>query len=224
MGLCFAVRGLAALTLAYASLTRAQAQTPAPPIRTYNVKADLVPLLASGYQLSVEKLWGPAYRQAVVVTPQLYRGDIQDITSDLTEGRNVVRGYGLAVQHRIYLNERTTPLEGFYIGYGPHYQHFELQFQAPSWQPEVAANGLTYYEFRSRNQKETVNRYGAAAVLGGQFFLPATPIFVDIYLGLGVRKADSRSTLPGHHYASGMSDYGAAGHYLPVGFRLGVAW
>lgn len=209
--------------LAGGSLTGAQAQVAAPPAQTYSVKFDMVPLLASGYQLSAEKVWGPAYKQALVITPQLYRGDIQDITSNLTEGRNVVRGYGLAVQHRIYFNERTTPLEGFYVGYGPHYQHFELQFQAASWQPELAANGLTYYEFRTRNQRETVDRYGASAVLGGQFFLPATPVFVDIYLGLGLRKASSNSTVAGNRYASGMSDYGAEGHYLPVGFRLGIA-
>ncbi|MBO0357654.1 hypothetical protein J0X19_06830 [Hymenobacter sp. BT186] len=218
------LRFLVAGALVTGSLTVGQAQVPTPPTRTYNAKFDLVPLLASGYQVSVEKVWGPAYRQALVVTPQFYRGHIQDITSNLTEGSNRVRGYGLAVQHRIYLNERTTPLEGFYFGYGPHYQHFELQFQGPSWEPEVAPSGLTYYEYRSRGQQETVDRYGAAAVLGGQFFLPDLPVFLDVSVGLGWRKSSSRSTIAGNRYASGMSDYGADGHYLPVGFRLGVAW
>jgi len=217
-------RWLATWGLVGGSLTAAEAQSSVPPARTYNVKLDWLPMLASGYHVSVEKLWGPAHRQALVVTPQFYRGDVQNITSDLTDGRNVVRGYGLAVQHRIYLNERTTPLEGAYVSYGPHYQHFELEFQASSWEPELAPNGLSYYEYRARNQKETINRYGAAAVIGRQFFLPATPIFLDVYFGLGIRRASVRATVPGEHYASGMSDYGSEGYYLPVGFRIGVAW
>jgi hypothetical protein len=188
------------------------------------VKFDLVPMIAGGYHLSVEKLWGLAHRHALVVTPQLYHGNVQAVTSDLTDGRNVVRGYGLALQRRLYLHERTTALEGLYIGYGPQYQRFELEFQAPGWQPEVGANGLTYYEYRVRNQTETVNRYGGAVVVGGQLFLPDLPVFLDCYLGLGLRKASSRATLPGKHYASGMSDYGAGGAYVPVGFRVGLAW
>lgn len=218
------LRFLVLAALATGSLTAVQAQVPTPPARTYSAKFDLVPLLASGYQVSAEKVWGPAYRQALVLTPQFYHGNIQELTSDLTEGRNQVRGYGVAVQHRIYLNERTTPLEGFYFSYGPSYQHFELQFQGPSWEPEVAPSGLTYYEYRSRGQQETVDRYGASAVLGGQFFLPELPVFLDVFVGLGLRKSTSRSTVAGNRYASGMSDYGADGHYLPVGFRVGVAW
>ena len=224
MRLCILTRWLTGWALASGSLTAAQAQTTGAPVRTYSVKADLVPMIAGGYHLSVEKLWGPAHRQALVITPQLYHGNVQAVTSDLTDGRNVVRGYGLALQHRIYLHERTTALEGFYIGYGPHYQHFELEFQAPGWQPEVAANGLAYYEYRVRDQKETVDRYGGAVVVGGQFFLPDLPVFIDFYLGLGLRKSSSRATLPDHHYDSGMSDYGAGGPYVPAGFRVGLAW
>ncbi|MBW3128400.1 hypothetical protein [Hymenobacter profundi] len=217
-------RWLTGWGVACGSLIAAKAQTPVPPVRTYSVKVDLAPMMASGYHVSAEKLWGPAYRHALVLTPQFYRGKVQNITSDVTDGRNVVRGYGLAVQHRIYLSERTTPQEGFYVGYGPHYQHFELEFRASSWQPEVADNGLTYYEYRARNQKETINRYGATAVLGGQLFLPDLPIFLDVYMGFGLRKAHARATLPGSHYNRGMSDYGTSGYYLPVGFRVGVAW
>ena len=219
-----AARCVAGWVLFWTSLLGAHAQLATSPIRTLNVKFDLAPVLANGYHFSAEKVWGPAYRQALIVTPQWYRGDIEDITSNLTEGRNRVRGYGLAVQHRLYLNERTTALEGFYIGYGPHYQHFELEFQAPTWQAEPAPNGLIYYEYQIRKQKEIIDRYGAAAVLGGQLFLPGTPAFLDVYLGLGLRKSSSHATTSGNRYASGMSDYGANGYYIPTGFRVGFAW
>ena len=217
-------RGLAGFGVVCASLGAAQAQTPTPPTRKYTGTLDLVPLLASGYQLSGEKRWGAAQRQALVVTPQLYRGPVQPITSELREGRHGVRGYGLALQHRLYVPVRTTVWEGLYLGYGPHYQHFALAFAAPSWQPERAANGLTYYEYRVRPQTATVDRVGAAAVAGRQWVLPDLPVVVDVYLGLGLRHARTRASLPGNPYGRNRSDYGASGLYLPLGFRVGVTW
>ncbi|WP_460622046.1 hypothetical protein [Hymenobacter tenuis] len=215
--------------MACAGLAEAQAQPPGPPgrptaARPHTVMVDLVPMLASGYQVSVEKRWGPARRQALVLTPQLYYGTVQEISSAVSEGRPQVRGYGLALQHRMYLPEMTPALEGLYLGYGPQYQHFQLEFQAPSWQAEVATNGLAYYEYRVRPQQQTVDRYGLNAVVGNQFFLPDLPVFLDLYLGLGLRTSHTRATLPGNHFDRGMSDYGASGFYWPVGFRVGVAW
>ncbi|WP_022824325.1 hypothetical protein [Hymenobacter norwichensis] len=219
------LRFLALAALGMGSQPAAHAQAPTPPARTYSVKADLIPMLTGGYQLGLEKVWGPAGRQALVITPQFYRGNVQALTSELVEGSsNRVRGYGLAIQHRLYLTKQAKLLEGFYFSYGPHYQHFEMQFQALSWEPEVAPSGLTYYQYRSRGQQETIDRYGAAAVLGGQLFLPDLPIFLDVFTGLGLRKSSSRSTLSGNRYASSMSDYGASGFYFPIGFRVGVAW
>lgn len=139
-------RWLAGWGVVGGTLGAAPAQTPAAPVRRYTGTLDLVPVLASGYQLSLEKRWGAAQQVALVVTPHLYRGSVQEITSTAREGRHVVRGYGLALQHRLYLPVRTPPWDGLYLGYGPHYQHFALAFVAPSGPPERAANGLLYYE------------------------------------------------------------------------------
>lgn len=69
-----------------------------------------------------------------------------------------------------------------------------------------------------------MDRVGAAAVVGRQVVLPDLPIVVDFYLGLGLRQARTRASLPGNPYARNRSDYGASGLYLPLGFRVGVTW
>ncbi|MDU0370576.1 hypothetical protein ACFPAF_09260 [Hymenobacter endophyticus] len=180
--------------------------------------------MANGYHVSLEKAWRPGSRHSILLTPQGYRGPVNDLTSELHEtGADRVRGYGLEVHHRIYLGATPSPTDGYYVAYGASYQHFRLQFQAKSWQPEAGPDNLYYYEYRLRNQTETIDRYGASVVLGRQLVFPNTSFFLDAYLGLGLRKADSRGTLPTTQYASSMSDYGSAGVYLPVGLRVGVA-
>ncbi|MCA8832730.1 hypothetical protein [Hymenobacter pini] len=204
---------------------RLSAQTAAttPPARQWGVSANLFPLIASGYHVSVERRWHPASRSSVVLTPQWYRGPVNDFTSDLHDaGADRVQGFGAELQHRIYLGPESAPLDGFYVSYGASYQHFRMQFRAASWQPELGPDGLYYYEYRQRPQTETIDRFGAVAVLGRQWVFPGSPFFLDAYLGMGLRTAGSRATLPGNHFATSMSDYGHEGYYLPVGFRLGV--
>ncbi|MBT2559338.1 hypothetical protein J7E24_16230 [Hymenobacter sp. ISL-91] len=194
------------------------------PRRTWGLSVDWLPLLASGYHFSLERsLGGPGGRQTVVLTPQVYRGPVGELTSDRHEGSaDRVRGFGLAAQHRFYLGSSPIPLAGTYLAYGLAYQHFRLDFQAPSWQPELAADGLTYYQYSFRNQTETIDRYGATLVLGHQVETPGSPFFLDVFLGLGLRQATSRTTVPTSQFANTSSDYGHAGAYLPMGFRLGL--
>ncbi|UPL49632.1 hypothetical protein [Hymenobacter sublimis] len=216
---------LGAGLLRLSTMAAAQSGAPGQPARLHSVKLGMTPVAAGGFHISGEKMWGPTSRNAWVVTPQLYYGPVSDFTSDLSEGpQDRVRGYGLEVQHRIYLGEQTAGVEGFYVAYGPSYQHFRLAFESRSWAPELAANGLTYYEYRLRPQTEVIDRYGICAVVGTQAFLPRTPLFIDAFIGIGLRKASSRSTVNGPRYASGMSDYGHEGSYIPLGFRIGAAW
>lgn len=218
------------LPLALLLPIRLPAQTPGtPPVeptttRYRAVSVGALPLLASGYHLSLEKPWRPGSRHSLVLTPQWYRGRVNDLTSDLHQnGADRVRGYGLDVQHRIYLGPQLTPFDGFYVSYGVSYQHFRMQFQAPGWLAEPGPDGLYYYQYRLRDQTETIDRYGASVVLGRQVLFPNTPVFFDTYLGIGLRQATSRSVIPGNYYVASMSDYGHEGLYIPVGFRLGVA-
>ena len=213
--------------LSISLLSEAQGQSAAAPGRPvkgtggqWALSVDLPPLLASGYHLSAERQLGN--RQTVALTPQFYRGPVSDLTSDRHEdGPDRVRGFGLAGQHRFYLGRQPTPLTGSYLAYGLSYQHFDMRFRAVSWQSELAADGLYYYQSRRRDQTEAIDRYGASVVVGHQTQATGTPFFLDFFLGLGWRKATSRATMPGRHFAATPADYGKAGAYLPLGFRLG---
>ena len=205
--------------------TQAQQTPPAPErLPTFSLKLGLSALLSRSYQLSAEKVLGAARRHSVVLTPQLYSGQISTFTSRLSQdGDDRVRGYGLAAQHRVYLDARTRPQAGLYIGYGVQYQHFQLDYMANSWSLEQDANGLSYYQFDLRQQRTLIDRYGAAAGLGWQAFLPGTPAFLDVYMGFGYRHAKRRATVDEGQYTKNSLDYGHSGTYTPLAIRIGVA-
>ena len=215
LGLMAQARGQAAVSQA--------ALLPAAANRQWALSVDLVPLIASGYHFSAERKLGASRRQTLVFTPQLYRGPVADLTSDLHEGNSDrVRGGGLAAQHRFYLGAAPTPLAGTYLAYSLLYQHFDLRFQASGWQPELADDGLYYYQYGLRNQRETIDRYGASVLVGHQIATPGTPFFLDVFVGLGLRQVTRRGTLPEPQFAATNSDYGHAGLYAPLGFRLSL--
>ncbi|WP_126546778.1 hypothetical protein [Hymenobacter amundsenii] len=220
--------GLGLLSAGLAAGAHGQSVPAAPaatlPPRAWALSADFIPLLASGYHLSAERRIGQSGRQTIVFTPQFYRGPVNDLTSARHEGAtDRVRGFGLAAQHRLYLGRQPeAPLAGTYLAYGLVYQHFQMQFQSFNWQQEVAPDGLFYYEHRLRDQTEVINRYGATVVVGQQLEMPGSPFFLDFFLGLGLRQAFSRATLPNKQFATTLSDYGHAGAYLPIGCRIGL--
>lgn len=210
------------------------AQTPPAvvgPGRGWSVALGLPPLLASGYHFSAQKLLRPTSRHALVATPQWYRGNTTRLTSRLSPGPDDrVHGYGLEVQHRLYLAPAADAKKpnGIYLAYGAQYQRFRLRFQSYTWGEDLAANGLYYYDFRLRDQQTAIQRYGLNAVVGQQLFLPGTPVFFDMYLGLGYWIAQRSSTVtdPDYNwrYNKNSLDYGYSGSVLRLGLRVGAAW
>lgn len=220
---------LALLTGGLLSASAARAQqvslTPKPErLSTFSLKLGISPLLSRSYQLSAEKVLGAARRHAVVLTPQLYSGEVTSFTSRVVDGdKSRVRGYGLNLQHRVYLDARTRPMEGLYIGSSVQYQHFQLNYVANSWEQEQDANGILFYQYGPHQQRTTIDRYGAAVGLGWQTFLPGTPAFIDLYLGFGYRHVKRTATTPDGLYDRNSLDYAHAGTYTPFAVRFGVA-
>ncbi|WP_400192265.1 DUF3575 domain-containing protein [Hymenobacter sp. B81] len=203
---------------------RAQQRPPAPAAtqsaRTVILKSSALQLLARGYHLEVEKALRP--HQSLGLTAQLYRGTVLEITASSTRRDNEqVRGYGAELLHRVYLSPGLPPLTGFYLGYGPHFQRFDLAFRQNGWQEQLGEDGLLYYQYGPVDYTETIHRYGATAVAGFQDLLEGTRISLDLYVGVGYRRSDFRSKLAESHYRSGLLDYGHRGFYLPAGFKIG---
>jgi hypothetical protein len=200
--------------------------------RTWLVKATPQYVVVGGYWLEVEHRWNQHPRQSFTITPQLYAGptgqpNASIMTSPSTDQNQQVRGAGLQVQHRWYL-EDNLPMAyptGFYVSYGPHFQHFAVSYDGMGWEQVEGPNGLPLYEYRNGHHTETINRYGANVQLGYQAPLPPGPVFLDLYVGAGWRESQSRanSARIGSRYRSGSSDYGHEGFYFPAGFKIGVA-
>jgi hypothetical protein len=135
-----------------------------------------------------------------------------------------VRGVGLQGQHRFYLGpgapSQAVPT-GFYLGYAPHIQFFNLRFDRLEWYEAPGPGGLPYIYYGPKGYHENVLRYGLAGQVGYQLPLGRRAL-LDVYLGLGVRQSHFWSDFADSQFRSGPSDYASRGLYVPAGFKLGL--
>jgi hypothetical protein len=191
-------------------------------------------VVVSGYWLEAERNWKQHPTQSFAVTAQAYAGPTGNPNGDVSianifspDQNRQVRGAGLQVHHRLYLDPAysTDYPSGWYVSYGPHFQHFALSHEGLGWEVVEGPNGAPVYELRNGRHTEIINRYGASVQLGYQAPLPPGPVFLDLYVGAGWRESQSRggSWKTSSRYRSGASNYGHEGFYFPAGFKIGVA-
>lgn len=202
----------------------AAAQVPA----GWALKATPQQVVLSGYWLEAERACPGHPRQSFTLGPQLYAGPTgrpdaaRDAYYPNRNGR--VRGAGLQLQHRFYLGPAPTAGRvptGFYLGYAPHVQFFNLRFDRLQWYEAPGPGGLPYLYYGPVGYHENVLRYGVAAQVGYQWPLGRRAL-LDVYAGLGVRQSHYWSRLGDSQFRSGPSDYASRGLYVPAGFKLGV--
>ena len=135
-----------------------------------------------------------------------------------------MRGFGVELRHRLYLKAPTAACPtGFYVSYGPTFQHFQMTYPTLGWHEVKGPNELTYYEYSHIPHTTVINRVGAVAVAGYQVPLPPGRVFLDLYAGAGWRHSHNQSTAVAAQFQSGRSDYGHRGFYFPAGVKVGVA-
>ncbi|MBO0356417.1 hypothetical protein J0X19_00530 [Hymenobacter sp. BT186] len=211
----------------------AQGQS-APPTRTLLLKAVPQYVVVSGYWLEAEQSWKQHPNQSFAVTAQAYAGPAGNPNGNILidnpfspDQNRQVRGAGLQVHHRLYLDPAfsTDYPSGWYVSYGPQFQHFALSYDGLGWEEVEGPNGAPVYELRNGRHTETINRYGGSVQLGYQAPLPPGPVFLDLYVGFGWRESQSRgdSWKTSSRYSSGSSNYGHEGFYFPAGIKIGVA-
>ena len=89
-------------------------------------------LLVNGYHLEFERNLHPQSKHSLVLSPRLYLGNTANVDSfndreQIIDEKNRVKGFGLALQHRIYTEKYNTPiLQGLYVAYGVEYSHFRV--------------------------------------------------------------------------------------------------
>ena len=208
---------------------RAVAQEAPPTPAGWVLKATPQHLVLSGYWLEAEHARAGHPRQSFSLGPQLYWGPTgrPDAPRDLfyPNRDGLVHGVGVQAQQRFYLSKNVVGQvvpRGFYLGYGPQVQYFNLHFSRLLWHEETGSGGLPYLLYGPVRYREAVLRYGVAAQAGYQWLLGRRAV-LDVYAGLGVRQSHYWSPFAESQYQSGPSDYAHEGFYVPAGFKLGVA-
>lgn len=187
-------------------------------------------LLVNGLYLELEKRLHPGSRHSLLASPRFYYGGTVNIDSfndrdlDLNE-KNGVQGYGLALQHRIYISEGTPAIQqGMYMGYGVEYHYFRVDFEREGFVKEVDEEGLEYYRNRLRPFQEKIHRIGLVGMGGLQAAIFHDRVLADLSLGIGYRKSYIKTDYSQAIFNIGPTDFGYTGAYVLANLKFGYAF
>ena len=184
-------------------------------------------LIKHGIRLDFEKRLNNSVHSFSLSTIY-YHGEIDNQVKRIEEN-DQLRGYGAELMHKIYLfsNEAGSLKNEFYVGHGPYYRSFNVDFKAYEWAP-VPFENTSILEYKKVDQTKEITKYGYSAVFGVTAFSGGN-LMVDCYTGYGLRFSDATSTLQkGHKYTRNFQrnffDYGYEGSALVVGIKIGYTF
>ncbi|MDO6390062.1 hypothetical protein Q4E40_07995 [Pontibacter sp. BT731] len=217
--------------LFFSSLLQGNAQAlEAASDKTISIKFSPQHLLINGLHLYLERIPEQGSRHGFVFSPRAYNGKAK--TVDLFAGRNWedseddrVLGYGAEVQHKIYINNYTSPDKSrVYLAYGVNYHHFNLEFKREGWVKEMDPEGLEVYKYRLRPFNEKINRIGGVALFGLQVPALDGHLLFDFYSGAGIKNSSIQTDYSHERYNRNAMDYGYSGLHLLLGIMIGAAF
>jgi len=182
-------------------------------------------LINKGLRIDFEKQLSS--RQWLQVAPQFYMDlkgrENSDYSSsdDDTKDYEKMYGFGLDLNHKIFLKNNLARPFGGYVSYGASYQHFSITLKGYRWD-KVEVDGLPQLKPTFAEATQTIEKIGAQLCIGAQYEI-VDFLFWDIYIGLGFRYSIYNSPLNIRRLEENLWDYGYSGTTLIGGFRLGVA-
>jgi hypothetical protein len=203
----------------------AQAQL-APDSARLAVKLAVIQLLRSTYEVEVEHRFGS--RASLSLAPRVVAGTASDHSTSqasppLNRSDDQIRGYGLGFGPRFYFSNtgaKGASLAGLYVGLKAEYHYLRLSYVQEGWGEDLAADGLYYYTFRSRDFTETISRYGGALSLGYQSQALHPRLRLDGAASLNALSSCS-SAGEASRYRSSSTDYGYSGSFLAFNLSVG---
>lgn len=159
----------------------------------------------------------------IILSPQFYLGTNGSIF--FGNEYNRMNGFGLNMQHRVFIKENIEGPKGWYIMWGPTYQHFNLyvdSYQLTDY-PEY---GSYYMTFAEGEANHPINKFGLDISMGRQWIIGKTFV-LDGYTGVGIRMAYDKdwemSVKDGNPFGSDIPfEYGFSGTTLVIGLRIGI--
>ncbi len=180
-------------------------------------------LFKKGFRLDFEYQFKQS-KSALVFAPIYYGGNIDNDASGTANDE--LLGYGAELIHKIYLGEAEEGTNSrFYLGHGPYFRHFEVDFKVEEWL-ERQEGDLTVYEKGLTKHTRTINKYGYNFLLGITL-TQEDGFLVDFYFGGGIRASSTSTTQnnpgkPGRSFENSIIDYGYNGPVPLVGLKFGA--
>jgi hypothetical protein len=189
------------------------------PVSIHKNAIGIVPQYAiiNGFRTDFDFSIASKSNQWMVVSPQIY---ISPENPNLFDYDNMW-GLGIELQHRFYLEEGTG---GFYLGYGPMFQFFNIQDELLHTEL-LNENGIEYTVLRYGKVNTRIYKGGLNAT-GGYQFVILNSLYLDFYLGTGIRLSFDDTGSGSFHriYNDWWGDYGYSGTLITAGFRFGMTF
>jgi hypothetical protein len=185
-------------------------------------KLSLTRLFYATYELEAEYRLSPRF--SLTLAPRALAGTVPAVVSEVANAADdQVRGYGLSLGSRFYLPNSGGDgalLAGLYFGLQADYYRLNLHYQAEAWGEDLGADGLRYYNYRYRDGRETISRYGGTATLGYQCQVFHPRLRLDASASLSRLHSTSRGANLGR-YNSSATDYGHSGTFWNLNLGMG---
>ena len=181
-------------------------------------------LIKSGLRVEIEPCLGK--KNWLTIAPMIYlnHSNNNQFNSDFNELEynntyNRLTGAGLELNHKIFLYDQNLP-NGPYFAYGLFYQHVYLEYEEYVFYSTVY-DGLNVERYGLMDIKHNIDKMGTSLLLGYHYPYDNI-IFIDMYVGLGIRYSIQGSNYDSNRdYSGSIIDFGYTGTIPMAGFKCG---
>jgi hypothetical protein len=162
----------------------------------------------------------------VQVGGELYSNSLSRYSEeDRSRSRRSLRykgqGYGVSLLYKYYLDPRRKG-DRFYFITGPTFESFRFKYDGYVWAP-FQEDGLVKYRRELQPLEDRLSNFSYSTAIGFQQYI-FKYIFVDLYVGFGLKKAIFKSDVvkKENPFGNYLWDPGRTGTFPVVALRVGV--
>lgn len=152
----------------------------------------------------------------LVIAPQFYISNNANFDWDF----NSMTGAGIELQHKIFMKNMPNK-RGVYFAYGPVFNFFSVKDDGLTAR-EFVENGGNYIGLIDEEMTTKIYKTGGNFLVGYQFVI-ADFLYIDPYVGVGIRFSfDDKTTGLHNYYNEWWGDLGYSGTLMVGGVRIGI--
>jgi len=181
-------------------------------------------LFLGNAKIELEYRLGKKMGHSFSVSPQFHYYNFNNASSSKSEVPSIrFLGYGMEVQHKLYLLKVVDSSEIYswrpYFSYGVGYNIFENKYRENVWYP-YEDDGLTYIRYGEQDITDEIARWRGSIYMGVQ---KRTGNFLfEAFGGMTAQFAEIKEPYTGlTDYSTGFWKYGYSGFVPRAGFKIG---